>query len=44
MVRVNLSYRFGQIKGEIKKAKRGIKNDDVKSGENGAGGAQSTQQ
>jgi len=44
MVRVNLSYRFGQIKGEIKKAKRGIKNDDVKSGDNGTGGTQSTQQ
>lgn len=44
MFRVNLSYRFGQIKGEIKKAKRGIKNDDVKSGENGTGGGQSTQQ
>ncbi len=44
MIRVNLSYRFGQIKGEIKKAKRGIKNDDVKSGESGTGGTQSTQQ
>ncbi|MCX6220799.1 MAG: TonB-dependent receptor [Bacteroidia bacterium] len=44
MIRVNLSYRFGQIKGEIKKAKRGIKNDDVKSGESGTGGGQSTQQ
>ncbi len=32
MLRVNLSYRFGQMKGEIKKAKRGIKNEDVKSG------------
>lgn len=37
MVRVNLSYRFGQVKGEIKKAKRGIKNDDVKSGSSGTG-------
>lgn len=32
MLRVNLSYRFGQMKGEIKKARRGIKNEDVKSG------------
>jgi len=31
-VRVYISYRFGQMKGEIKKAKRGIRNDDVKSG------------
>jgi len=30
MVRLNLSYSFGQLKGEIKKARRGIKNDDVK--------------
>ena len=31
-LRFNISYRFGQMKGEIKKAKRGIKNEDVKSG------------
>lgn len=31
-VRLNLVYRFGQMKGEIKKAKRGIKNEDIKSG------------
>jgi len=45
MLRVNLSYRFGQMKGEIKKAKRGIKNDDVKSGgsSTGGGGEGSTQ-
>ena len=30
--RLNISYRFGQMKGEIKKAKRSIKNDDLKSG------------
>jgi hypothetical protein len=29
-IKFNLSYRFGQMKGTIKKAKRGIKNDDVK--------------
>ncbi|MBL7968584.1 MAG: TonB-dependent receptor [Prolixibacteraceae bacterium] len=32
MLRFNLSYRFGQLKGEIKKARRGIKNEDLKSG------------
>ena len=37
-LRINLSYRFGQMKGEIKKAKRGIKNDDVKSGGSSTGG------
>jgi uncharacterized protein (UPF0212 family) len=31
-IRINLSYRFGNMKGEIKKARRGIKNEDVKSG------------
>lgn len=31
-VRIYLSYRFGQMKSEIKKARRGIKNEDVKSG------------
>jgi hypothetical protein len=36
-VRIYLSYRFGQMKGEIKKAKRGIKNEDVKSGGDSAG-------
>ena len=43
MFRVNLSYRFGQMKGEIKKAKRGIKNDDLKSGDGNSGGGQTTQ-
>jgi len=37
-VKFNLSYRFGQLKGEIKKARRGIKNEDVKQGESGSGG------
>ena len=41
--RVNLSYRFGQMKGEIKKPKRGIKNDDLKGGDSNATGGQSTQ-
>ncbi len=31
-LRFNISYRFGEMKGEIKKAKRGIKNEDLKSG------------
>lgn len=44
VVRLNLSYSFGQLKGEIKKAKRGIKNDDVKSGDSGNGSGQSGQQ
>jgi len=43
VLRFNLSYRFGQMKGEVKKAKRGIKNDDLKSGENSTGGGQSNQ-
>ena len=38
MLRVNISYRFGQMKGEIKKARRGIKNDDLKSGGDSSGG------
>jgi hypothetical protein len=44
MLRFNLSYRFGQMKGEIKKAKRGIKNDDVKSGGSSTGGGEGTPQ
>jgi len=31
-LRLNISYRFGQMKDQIKKAKRSINNDDVKSG------------
>lgn len=45
MLRFNLSYRFGQMKGEIKKAKRGIKNEDVKSGGSSTGnGGEGSQQ
>ncbi len=44
MLRFNLSYRFGQMKGEIKKAKRGIKNEDVKSGGGTTGGGEGGQQ
>jgi outer membrane cobalamin receptor len=32
MLRINLSYSFGQMNGEIKKARRGIRNEDVKGG------------
>ena len=43
MFRVNVSYRFGQMKGEIKKAKRGIRNEDLKSGgDNSTGGTGTT--
>ena len=31
-VGINISYRFGQMSSEIKKARRGINNEDVKSG------------
>ncbi|MDP4183902.1 MAG: TonB-dependent receptor [Bacteroidota bacterium] len=31
-IRFNISYRFGEMKAEIKKVQRGINNDDVKSG------------
>jgi outer membrane receptor protein involved in Fe transport len=34
------SYRFGEMKAQIKKAQRGISNDDVKGGEGGSGSAQ----
>jgi len=30
-LKLTLTYRFGQMKGEIKKAKRGIKNEDIKN-------------
>jgi len=30
--RISLSYNFGKMNMEVKKAKRGISNDDVKSG------------
>ena len=35
---LNASYRFGEMKAQIKKAQRGINNDDVKSGEGQSGG------
>ena len=36
-VRVSFSYRFGQMKSDIKRARRGIKNEDVKAGESTSG-------
>lgn len=35
---VRFSYRFGKLNSEIKKNRRGIKNDDTKSGGNSGGG------
>jgi len=34
------SYRFGEMKAQIKKVERGISNDDVKGGGGGQGGGQ----
>lgn len=38
--RIGISYRFGTLKESIKKVRRGISNDDQKSGENSSGGEQ----
>lgn len=38
MFNFNISYRFGSLKEQIKKVRRGINNDDMKGG--GAGGGQ----
>lgn len=40
--RISISYRFGTMKGQIKKVRRGISNDDSKSGGDGsnAGGGE----
>ncbi|MBF8963123.1 TonB-dependent receptor [Pontibacter sp. FD36] len=35
---VAFNYRFGKLKGDIARKKRGIKNDDVKAGEQSGGG------
>lgn len=41
--RLSVSYRFGTMKGQIKKVRRGISNDDSKSGgESSGGGEQQT--
>jgi len=41
-VRLSVSYNFGKLESAVKKARRGISNDDVKSGgsSNGNGGGQ----
>lgn len=46
MLRFNLSYSFGQLTGEIKKARRGIKNEDIKEQDSSSGssGGKSSQQ
>lgn len=36
--RFSISYRFGTMKGQIKKVRRGISNDDSKGGESNQGG------
>jgi outer membrane receptor protein involved in Fe transport len=41
--RVSFSYRFGQLKSEIKRARRGISNDDVKSGDSSGSSSSGTQ-
>ena len=39
--RFSVSYRFGTMKGQIKKVRRGISNDDSKGGgENNQGGGE----
>lgn len=35
---ISVSYKFGSMKEQIKKVRRGINNDDVKAGESGGGG------
>ena len=37
--RISVSWRFGEMKAEVKKAERGITNDDLKKGKSGAGGS-----
>ena len=36
-VRLGVTYRFGQMKNSVKKARRSINNDDLKSGNSGTG-------
>lgn len=37
--RFSVTYRFGEMKQQIQKARRGISNDDSKQGEGGSGGS-----
>lgn len=39
-VRLNLTYNFGKMDSQVKKARRGIQNDDVKSGKSQEGEGQ----
>ena len=36
-MRLGITYSFGQMKNSVKKARRSINNDDLKSGGSGAG-------
>jgi len=36
--RIGISYKFGEMKQQIKKVQRGIENDDTKGGQSGGGG------
>ena len=38
--RLSVSYRFGSMKGQIKKVRRGISNDDMKGGESDSSGGE----
>jgi hypothetical protein len=42
MLRIYVSYQFGQMKEQIKKARRTISNDDLKSGSNSSEGSSGT--
>lgn len=37
--RINVGWRFGKMQTQVKKAKRGIQNDDVKAGGSSSGGS-----
>ncbi|MFD3000565.1 outer membrane beta-barrel family protein [Pontibacter toksunensis] len=37
-ISIGVSYKFGKLKEDIKRTRRGIKNDDVKGGESSGGG------
>jgi hypothetical protein len=41
-VRLSLMYNFGKMNLQVKKARRGIRNDDVKSGGDSQGGGTTT--
>jgi hypothetical protein len=39
-IRFSLTYNFGKMETQVKKARRGIKNDDLKGGGESQGGTQ----